>query len=104
MEIAERGIATAPMTDAYLPETWVDRKTAIDELEPLEREDDDLRDAAVKYVALINAFSTAIERALSDPRATLQNVRTAYWGIAFGLGLNSTCGRTVTEMAESIGV
>jgi hypothetical protein len=91
------------MNDRYVHPDHIDRRMPWDDLEPIDDEHDALRDAAIRYVALINAFSTAIERAISAPDASLQSARIAYWGIATALGLNSVAGRSMTDLAQACG-
>jgi hypothetical protein len=88
--------------DFDLPETWIDRKTAIDHLEPLPDEHDDLRDFAVKSVAILNAFASRIESGFAQ--GTVQSVAVQFWSVAYALGLNCAAGISMTDRAVSLGV
>src|SRR5215470_13939467 len=81
---------------------WIDRKTAIDVIEPEPDRHDDLRDAALKYTAVINAFGRRIEQGLAT--GSFAAVATTFWGVAFALGLACVDGRSMTEIASMIGV
>jgi hypothetical protein len=87
-----------------LPETWIERKTAVDAIEPIEDTHDALRDAAVRYISVLNAFSDKIEAVLSNKRATMRDVAIAYYSTALALGLNSVNGRSFTEIADAWGL
>jgi hypothetical protein len=71
-----------------------------DDLEPLENRHDELRDAALKYVALINSFGATIERALAS--GDLMMIATQFWGCAFALGLICVDGRSMTTIAKCL--
>ena len=91
------------MNDSFVHPAHIDTRLPIDDLEPIPDVHDELRDAAIKYVSLINAFSTAIERALFAKDASLQSARITYWGVATALGLNSVNGRSMTQLALACG-
>jgi len=84
-------------------EHLIDRKTAVDWLEPNENQFDAIRDARVQAVRVLNGFGARIESALSRPGATLVDVATAYYQCAYALGLNS-CDLSMTERAEMLGI
>jgi transposase len=54
------------MIDELHIELHVTHRTAIDELEPLETSPADLREATLRYVAIMNAFARRIESGLRD--------------------------------------
>jgi len=79
---------------------WIDHKTPVDDLEPVEDSHEALRDAAIKYTSIMNAYSTAMERAITAPNATVQRIASVHWQISYALGLNSCSGRSMTECAR----
>ena len=82
-----------------LPEEWVTRHEPVDDIEPRILPADELRHARVEAIRLLNALGNAVER--SNPQG---NVAVAFWGAAYGLGLNCCDGMTMTERAQSLGV
>jgi hypothetical protein len=88
------------MSSEFVHPDHIDRRMPWDDLEPIPDEHDELRDAAIKYISIINAFSERIERAITEPGATVRGVATAYYSVALALGLNSIAGRSFTEIAR----
>jgi len=80
-------------------ELHVEYRTVIDDLEPLEISPADLREAAQKYVAIMNAFAAKIQTGFRD-----RNAEVAFWGCCYGLGLSNCEGVSMTEKAEQLGV
>jgi hypothetical protein len=62
---------------------------------------EDLRDAALKFVRIPDTFVRRIEARLEGD---LKSARTHFWGTAYGLGLSCCEGMTMTERAVQIGV
>lgn len=92
------------MNDHPTPEEWITRHNPVDDLEPQELQSDLVRDARRQTVRLLNAFGATIERTLVDPSADMTRVATAFWGAAYGLGLNCCSGVSMTDRATSLGV
>jgi hypothetical protein len=90
------------MIDELHIELHVTHRTAIDELEPLDTSPTDLREAAQKYVSVMNAFARRIELGLSE--GDLKSVAVNFWGAAYGLGLSCCEGMSMTERSAQIGV
>ncbi len=68
-------------------EVQIEYRTPIDMLEPISNsQPEDLRDAAQRYVSIMNAFARRIESGLSE--GDLKTVAAAFWGCAYGLGLS----------------
>jgi len=53
------------MNDPFVHPAHIDNRLPIDDLEPLPGEHDELRDAAIKFISIINAFSERLERAIT---------------------------------------
>jgi len=87
------------MNDPFVHPAHIDNRLPIDDLEPLPGEHDELRDAAIKFISIINAFSERLERAITEPGATVRGIATAYYSVSLALGLNSVNGRSFTEIA-----
>jgi hypothetical protein len=84
-------------------ELHVEYRTAVDELEPISASSsEDLREAALKFVSVMNAFARRIESGLAD--RNLKTVEVNFWGAAYGLGLTCCEGLSMTERSERIGV
>ena len=88
--------------NGHTPEEWISRHNPIDDIEPQELQSDLLRDARLQTVRLLNSFGNVIERALTDPSANRERIATAFWGVAYGLGLNCCAGVSMTERADSL--
>lgn len=86
------------------PEEWITRHSPVDDIEPQELKSDLVRDARLQTVRLLNSFGNVIERTFADPSADMTRVRTAFWGAAYGLGLNCCRGMSMTDRAASLGV
>src|SRR5262245_17666384 len=78
------------------------RRTPVDELEPLETSLADLREAALKYTAVLNAFASRIELGMAE--GNLKSVQVRFWGSAYALGLSCCEGMTMTQRSLKIGV
>jgi hypothetical protein len=77
-------------------------RTPIDDLEPLEASPADLREAALKYVSVLEAFANRIESGIAEE--SLKSTKVNFWGAAYGLGLSCCEGMTMTERSLAIGV
>ena len=85
--------------DRYLQPVYDD---PVDHLEPLEKPFDQLRDARMMTVHLLNDFASEMLEALTsdDPvRAALCRL----YSIAYAMGLNVTGDVTMTERADQLG-
>ena len=91
-------------SDGLLPEAWIDRRTPVHWIEPEIPQFDQVRDARVQAVRLLNALGNTIERSLAASNATVTSVATAFWGAAYGLGLNACDGISMSERAADLGV
>jgi hypothetical protein len=89
------------MNDSYVHPEQIDRRMPWDDLEPIPDSHDELRDAAIKYISIMNAFADRLERAITDPGATVRGVATMFYGMSLALGLNSVNGRSFTEIARA---
>ncbi len=86
------------------PEAWITRRCPVDDLEPQELRSDLIRDARVQGVRLLNSFGNVIERTFADPSLNATRIKTAFWGAAYGLGLNCCAGVSMTERAALLGI
>src|SRR2546429_5640589 len=86
-----------------LPEEWVTRHEPVDDIEPRIMPADAIRDARLQTVRLLNALGNVVERSLADSSASVTGMAVAFWGAAYGLGLNCCDGMTMTERALSLG-
>ena len=89
--------------NGFTPEQWIERKTAIDVLEPEFNPSDLIRQAQRKTIELLNAVGNALERALARPDANVRDIAIAWWGPAYALGLNCCEGMTMTQRSERLG-
>jgi hypothetical protein len=84
-------------------ELHVEHRTPVDDLEPISvSPPEDLREAALKFVSVLNSFARRIESGLSD--GDLKSVAVNFWGAAYGLGLSCCEGLSMTERSAQIGV
>jgi hypothetical protein len=84
------------------PEEWISRRHPVDDLEPTMLQSDAIRDARLQTVRLLNALAGSIEGAIS--KGNIKGIQTAFWGAAYGLGLNVCQGVSMTQRALSLGV
>ena len=79
------------------------RSQIINDLEP-ETTQDDVRDARVQAVRLLNAALSHIEAALCEKSATLVTVACRFWSVAYGIGANCCAGVSMTDRAQTLGI
>jgi hypothetical protein len=78
-------------------------RTAVDDLEPISASPpEDLRGAAQRYTAILEAFANRVESGIAEE--SLKSVKVNFWGAAYGLGLRCCDGMTMTERSLAIGV
>jgi len=87
-----------------LPEELIDRRGPWDELEPEDYPANSVRAAQIRAVALLNAFGASLESVLTDRNATMCDIKIRFYALCFGLGLNLIEGRTMSEVAQNLGV
>jgi hypothetical protein len=92
------------MNDHFLPEEWITPAHQIDDIEPVPKASDAIRDARVKCVFLLNAVFSHIESALLRPGAGLKDVAVAVYQPAYAIGAMICDGLSMTERAEFWGV
>lgn len=92
------------LQDHFLPEEWIDRHHPIDDIEPMPKASDAIRDARVKCVQLINASFAHIESALLRPGTTIKDIAVAFYQPAYAVGAMVCDGMSMTQRAEFWGV
>jgi hypothetical protein len=105
IECRDRAAQTKTDDEEYLPGSgeWVDPKTAVDHLEPLEDTHSELRDAGLRAIEVLQAFAGLMERRLGDPNVTVRDVALAFWKGAYALGLQCCAGVSMTDRAQLLG-
>jgi hypothetical protein len=76
-----------------------DNHSPIDDIEPEITREELLRDGSLKLLRAINAAFAHLESVLYTPDTTLNEVRIAFWQVAFPLGMSCCEERTMTQMA-----
>jgi len=85
--------------DAFVEENSVCHVTPIDELEPIVSESDQVREARLRALSVLNNALAVIGEALSRPNATVHDVARAYWQVCLALGLPLCQGQSFTAIA-----
>ena len=86
----------------YDRDLLIHHHTPVDDIEPEYANPQDLREAALKYVGIMNSFANLVENGLRD--RDMRNVATKFWGAAYALGLGCCDGVSMTARAHSLGV
>jgi len=81
----------------------VSHETPVDVLEPIEQPADQIRDARIAAIKILNQAFSTLDAALSAQNATVLDGLRALWAVAFALGLNMCSGRSMTAVAERLG-
>ncbi len=76
----------------------------MEHLEPETAPADQVRDARMMAVALLNDFANEILHTATRPYATVRDVKVKLYGIGFAMGLNFCNDESVTVRADRLGV
>jgi hypothetical protein len=80
-------------SDWHCAATW---HTPVDELEPLPANPSDYREASLRFLRVAYCWDTFV--------SSSRDARLAHIQVSIALGLYSTKGRTVTDIAEELGI
>jgi hypothetical protein len=92
-----------PDDDHWLPEEWITPAHQISDIEPETSPADQVRDARLATVHLLNDFAGMMLSALERNHDARDGLVTLF-GIAYAMGLNICDGMSMTERSDRLGV